>query len=266
MNDVTGSRPIGEVGSGYAAAHFAEGVAEEYDAVYAPASYDTEIWGIQQPFVRSVMGRVLSRSRRLKYLDFACGTGRIISAVEDIATEAVGVDISPLMLARAAGRVARSSLRLGDILRNATLADHDYDAITAFRFFLNTEPELRLPVMRDLAHRLRGAESRLIFNVHGNGHSVLAVTDRYRHLRGWPPVRTFSHSGVRALIVAAGLEIEEVRGYGLVPRRLYRMSFAPLARAVDRGASRLPMVATFNQDIVYVCRQPRAAPQAATRW
>lgn len=253
------------IGRSYAAAHFVDGVAEEYDAVYAPTSYDTTMWTMQRPFVRSTLGRVLSRSHRLKYLDFACGTGRIISAVEDIATQALGIDISPLMLARARGRVTRSSLRCGDILRDATLADDDYDAITAFRFFLNTEPEMRLPVMRDLARRLRGRESRLIFNVHGNARSVLALTDHYRRLRGWPPAGTLPHSRVAEMIAAAGLEIETIRGYGLVPRRLYRTAFAPLAKAADRYASRSPILASLTQDILYVCSARNAGDRRTGR-
>lgn len=265
MTDVVGSRRIGENASEYAAAHFVEGVAEEYDAVYAPASYDSAMWTLQRPFVRRSLSRVRSRSGRLKYFDFACGTGRIIAAVEDVATEALGIDISPLMLAHAERRVARSSLRCGNILQDATLADDDYDAITAFRFFLNTEPEIRLPVMRDLARRLRGPESRLIFNVHANGRSILALTDGYRRLRGWPPVRTLSHSHVSRMITNAGLEIETLRGYGLLPRRLYRTAFAPLAAAIDRQASRSSSVAPLSQDIVYVCRPRREGHPASDK-
>lgn len=263
MSDVAGSRGIGEMGRSYADVHFVEGVAEEYEAVYSPASYDSAMWRMQRPFVRSSLRRVLSRSGGLKYLDFACGTGRIISAVQDITTEALGVDISPLMLARAARRVASSSLRCGDILGDSTLADHDYDAITAFRFFLNTDPHMRLPVLRNLARRLRGRGSRLIFNVHGNGRSVLALTDRYRRVRGWPPLKTLSHSRVAEMIAAAGLEIETMRGYGLVPRRLYRTAFAPVAEALDQHASRSSILAPLTQDIVYVCR-PRLDSHRAT--
>lgn len=264
MSDVAGAGRTREIGSGYAALHFVEGVAEEYDAVYAPASYDTAMWKLQRPFVRNTLERVRSRSHRLKYLDFACGTGRIIAAVEDIATEAVGVDISPLMLAHAARRVARSSLRCGDILLDATLADHDYDVITAFRFFLNTEAEMRQPVMRDLARRLRGPGSRLIFNVHGDGRSVLFLTDRYRRLRGWPPVRTLSHRWVRDLVASAGLEIETRQGYGLLPRRLYGTAFAAPARFIDAHASRSAMLGSVSQDIVYVCRRRDRDPATET--
>jgi len=244
----------GEEMDKYARLHFVAGVAKEYDDVYAPATYDSAMWKLQLPHLRRTLRSVLGQSGRLKYLDFACGTGRIIAAANDLATEATGVDISPLMLQRAAQCVSTSTLRCGDILRSPELVDTDYDAITAFRFFLNTDVETRRPVMRDLARRLRGPASRLIFNIHGSSGSVLALTTLYRQLRGWPPLVTMSHSDVARLVRDATLEIESVRGYGLLPRRLYRTRLAGLARVIDAVTCRLGILAHLSQDVVYVCR------------
>lgn len=244
--------------SSYANLHFVDGVAEQYDAVYAPSTYDSVVWGWQRPYLRRVFRSLRDHGDQLKHLDFACGTGRILADVEDLSTESVGLDISPLMLASAARRV-RSPLKCGDILQDTAIVDRNYDVITAFRFFLNAEPEIRLAVMRDLATRLRDGSSRLIFNVHGNDGSVLAVTSRYRRLRGWPPLGLLSSSEIRRIVVAAGLEIERTRGFGILPRRLYRSPIAPVVRFVDRLMSALGPLTPVSQDVVYVCRPVRRA-------
>lgn len=247
----------------YAEQHFVDGVAEAYETDYHPSSYHTAIWALQRPFLREVLRSVRARSGRLKYLDFACGTGRIISGVEDVATESIGTDISTLMLSHAARRTS-SPLRCGDILRSPTLVDHDYDAITAFRFFLGTDAETRLPVMRDLAGRLRGVESRLIFNIPWNSRSALALTDAYRRVRGWPAFMTISRADIRRLTADAGLDIVATRGFGLVPRRLYRTSVTWPAHAIDSAASRIGMLSPLGQDMVYVCRL-RPTPENGQR-
>lgn len=240
--------------SRYAQLHFVGGVAERYEAIYGGASYDNAVWDWQRPFVRRTLRSVAERNGRLKYLDFACGTGRIISAVEDLATDAVGIDISPLMLARAADRVS-SRLACGDILAEPALADRDYDVITAFRFFLNTEPSMRLAVMRDLAQRLRDDTSLFIFNIHGSRRSVLALTSLYRRMRGWPALGLMSPGEVRALLAASGLEVASVTRFGVLPRRLYRSAVARAVGPVDRLAARLPLLRMVGQDLMYVCRR-----------
>lgn len=248
--------------SPYAQLHFVGGVVERYEANYRRSSYDSVVWEWQRPFVRRIIRSMAERTGRLKYLDFACGTGRIISAVEDLSTEAVGIDISPLMLARAADRV-RSRLLCGNVLTEPAIADRDYDVITAFRFFLNTEPDMRLAVMRDLAQRLHDNNSLLIFNIHGSRRSVLALTSLYRRLRGWPPLGLMSPAEVGQLIAASGLEIKGVRGWGIMPRRLYRSPIAGAIDLIDRRASRLPGLSFMGQDLIYVCRRVADSTRAA---
>lgn len=256
------TKPAATATGRYAQMHFVSGVAEQYERVYGQETYDTLIWKSELPFVRRVLEEVRARRGRLKYLDFACGTGRIIGSVEDLATESVGLDISPLMLAKATAHV-RSELRSGDLLADPTVVDDDYDVITAFRFYLNTEPDVRLPIMRELASRLQDGDARLVFNIHGNRRSILSLTTLYRRLRGWPPLTLMSPPEVRRLVAAAGLEIVRTRRFGLLPRRLYRTRFRGLAAALDRAGDRMAVLNAFGQDAVYVCARQRR-PNDAT--
>src|SRR5919204_5449185 len=111
--------------SAYADLHKADWVPVHYDQViYDPAGYDTFIWSMQRSVLRNLVRRQAAGSKRLKYLDFACGTGRIISALEDLTTEAVGLDISPQMVNAAGTRTSyRAVLKSGDMLDEPDVVD-----------------------------------------------------------------------------------------------------------------------------------------------
>jgi SAM-dependent methyltransferase len=243
--------------SAYAEMHKADWVPTHYDTViYDPAGYDTFIWGLQQRVLRPIVQRLASKHATFKYLDFACGTGRIVSAFQDLATEAVALDVSPQMAARAATRTPdHVVVKSGDLLEIPELADADYDLITAFRFFLNTEPDMRPRVMRALAERLHGREARLMFNIHGNAWSSVAFKLLYQRLRGWGRASQMSYPAVRRLVADAGLEIESVHGFGLAPYRLYRSPVGLLVRHLDKWAVGKPGLRWISHDLVFVCRR-----------
>jgi SAM-dependent methyltransferase len=244
--------------SGYAKLHLDEWVPAYYDGfMYGPSTFDTYMWQIQRPIVVRLVEGIAAGRASFKYLDFACGTGRVIAAVEHLATESLGLDISPTMLAAAGGKVHRSTLKAGDILTDPGLADADYDVITVFRFFLGTEPEMRHAVLAALASRLRGADSRLIFNMHGNRYSALALANLRRLVLRQPFTGSMSIGEVRRLVDDAGLEIESTYGFGLCPPRLYRTPLGGLVRRIDRWAAALRLVRPISQDLLFVCRPRR---------
>lgn len=241
--------------SRYAESHKADWVPVNYDEViYDPAGYDMFAWALQKPCLTTIAEGIARKCGPLKYLDFACGTGRIIAAVERLAAESVGLDISLQMLDFARTKVSTSKLVCGDILSQPTIVDADYDFITAFRFFLNTEPDMREKVMRSLARRLAGPDSRLVFNIHGNGWSAEALKSLYQRLRGWGAASTMTYPQVRRLVEGAGLVIDTWYGFGLWPYRLYRTPFAPLLKRIDHWAARKPMLKWLSHDMLFVCR------------
>lgn len=242
--------------SHYAEMHKADWVPVNYDEkIYDPAGYDSWVWDLYKPHLIQMVQCLNSTRNRVKYLDFACGTGRIIAEIEDLTTESLGVDISPQMLDFARRKVSHTTLRCGDILDEPEVADYDYDLITSFRFFLNTEPEMRTLVMRSLASRLAGNDGRLIFNIHSNSWSMEGLKSLYRRLRGWPPVNAMSYSQVHRLIDDAGLEIEAWFGFALWPDRVYRSQAGKLCRQVDRWAATIGPLRWISKDMLFVCRR-----------
>ncbi len=92
----------------YRHSHLAKG--DTYDATIATQPFDAYMAKYEEEYLREVIPRLTRGGGR--YLDFACGTGRITSIVAPLVTESVGVDISESMLERGAREVSRHSLHL----------------------------------------------------------------------------------------------------------------------------------------------------------
>ena len=228
--------------------------AKKYEEVlYGSQSYDSFIWSLQINQLLKLFDNLRSTKKELVHLDFACGTGRVLSAVEAMTARSVGLDVSANMLSIARQKVRKATLVEGDILKEPDIVGHDYDVITVFRFFLNAEPELRKQMIDVLASRLRDHTSRLIFNIHGNSQSLRHLALAWHAIRG-QHYAEMSHREVRTLVDQAGLQIEARYGFGISPALLHRTMLSPLARSIDRFASKLQFLQSFSYDVLFVCK------------
>ena len=221
------------------------------ETVYAPGTYDSFIWSLQQPLLREWATQLSLRRPGFTYLDFACGTGRVLAVVAPFAGRSVGLDISAVMLARAAARVPQASFVEGDVLAQPDLAGDGYDLVTAFRFFLNAAPALRLPVLEALVAKLRDRDSRLVLNIHSNSFSVGGIGSRIRGEQHMSPLE------VRRLVAGAGLEIEALYGFGVGPGCRTALSpLRPVVRAFDRWTAHRQALRAVSRDLLLFCRKP----------
>ena len=218
------------------------------------------MWQIEQ----RVLGEVLDRfpdGHRPDYLDFACGTGRVLGFVAPYTAIAIGVDVSPSMLELARQNAPSARLLETDLTRDQTpLTGRDFDLVTAFRFFPNAEPELRRDAISALTDHLKPG-GRLVFNNHRSLSSL-----RHRLVR----LLTFGRRGhggmspdeVTDLVDGAGLEIEAVSHAGVVPEYEWLL-LRPrwLVEWLERLATRLPL-ASIAENLVYVCRKPEPGTNA----
>jgi SAM-dependent methyltransferase len=228
----------------------AESWAKDYDAkLFSPGSFDAVMWEREQ----RLLDHILQRHARCRenYLDFACGTGRVLAYAERHFQTAVGLDISDTMLAVARDRVRAATLVEGDATRDpAVLGGRRFDFITAFRFFLNAQPALRDEAMAFLASVLKDEESRLLFNVHGNRYSTrVLVAAKARFTR-----EQFASMSVRQCVDLAerhGLEVVEWHGIGSYDKALLRMMPLSAWCWAERAAA-LPK--RFAVYLYFVCR------------
>ena len=221
---------------------------QEWDnVVYAPGTYDSFIWNLQGGALLGVITGLKTRKDRLRYLDFACGTGRVLALLEPHVDEAVGLDISPSMLSRASQNVPRATLKAGDLLERPDPVGGDYDLITAFRFFLNTDAQRRLPILSSLASRLRDSDSYLVFNIHVNSYGIDGLRRRKSN--------SMSPRSVQRLISHAGLVLVDWYGFGLAPAcREHLRMLRPWMRSIDRCAAGRPVIRRVSRDLLFVCR------------
>ena len=238
--------------------HFTDAQAgAAYDAdQYRPGSFWDVVWALERRMLDRVVNDQRHRTRRIEYLDFACGTGRVLAYVEGSVDTATGVDIAAPMIERAAARVKRARLVKADLTKPGAPLDGNYDLITAFRFLLNAEPQLRVEALAALTARLRDAESRLVLNTHGNPYSYKGVVVPIRHalrLRGGDE-NLLGVGELERLLFGSGLEVVERYGMGVFPSPLWRRT-PRLAVAVEGWLARVPLFSRLGVNQVLVCRR-----------
>ena len=139
----------------------------EYDTQrFNSQAYGDVLWRVEQTQLRILLEEFRQSHSTINYLDFAAGTGRIISFMEGLVDSATGIEISESMAELARRKLKAGTIVCRDITNPEAPLEGAYDLITAFRFVLNAEPSLRLGALKALASRLRDETSWLIFNNH----------------------------------------------------------------------------------------------------
>lgn len=230
---------------------------------YGAKSYSTLLWGIEKRYLRAILEERFTPGTD-DLLDFACGTGRVIAFLESFFRKSVGIDISPQMLKAAAERAPKSEFRCLDITATKEHEDSHseerFDVITCFRFLLNAEPELRLAALKRLAVRLKGRDSVLIINNHGNPFSHKALLwplHKLRSLRrGYLPTGNYlTHARVKAVLDKADLEVVETYSYGYLSAKAVKLfGFTITARAEQALAGRA-FLSGLGVSRIYLCKR-----------
>jgi SAM-dependent methyltransferase len=234
--------------------------AEEYDELYSSGTFDDWLWKYEKEYLAVLIAKYLPLGG-FDYLDFACGSARILSTIEEHARMAVGVDVSFAMLQRAPQRLRRSLLLCADPIATSCIRDRTFDLVTAFRFFLNAEPGLREGALR-LIHRVLREEGLLVFNVHGNKWSprMPAVIFR-RALLGHRNVNHISVRQVWRMLDRNGFRVVEWAGFGLLTPKTYKLLGRARGDRLQGLCHRFPRLQRLCVDLVFVCRRV-GAPDA----
>jgi SAM-dependent methyltransferase len=226
-----------------------------YGAVYN-ASLGSGYWGAHwENLERPALVKELKRCRSQgasTLLDLACGTGRVLSAAQEVFALSVGADASSAMLALAAKEHRR--LVLCD---SAALAFRNaFDVITAFRFMLNASDDLRLNTLRSIRAVLRDP-GWFISNVHVNAHGPSGVAYRaYNQVNRAKTFRTLSVRQYEAILSQSGFFVERTIWLGALPRTVKALD-RPAARLllpVERMARRFRVPPEWSQSFMVVSR------------
>jgi SAM-dependent methyltransferase len=228
------------------------------DSEYAPASYSTLVWQEQKLFLREWLRNITQNHAKVRHLDFACGTGRITQLLEENFDQIDALDISSDMVALARAQCPKTQFFVGDILSEPELCRGPYTSITAFRLVLNLDPPLRVPILRELHSRLT-PDGTLILNMHGNSQSMrqpAILWKRWKHSgarRGTIMLNSMSLAEISSCLEAAGFQIRERLGFGVLPPTFYRLPLRRFWIALDRMLSRLPVLLPCCVDLMFQC-------------
>jgi SAM-dependent methyltransferase len=233
--------------------------AERFDVSFMRAPYRAMVWRWEKELLTCLAHRIRTTTGNISYLDFACGTGRILAHLECSADRSAGVDISPAMLHVAARHVRRSELVCGDMTRNRLFPDQSFDLVTAFRFFLNADAKLRDETVAAISKSLKDG-GYLIFNIHMNAGSCAERLHRVYH-------KVKSNAGLRmgAMSVAEAcelarlhhLEVVRMDHFGIVPvfRQNSGFFISPLEK-LERRCAAFSLFLPLSRYVVYTCRRP----------
>jgi SAM-dependent methyltransferase len=226
---------------------------------YGAESYSSCIWRRQRPVLEQIVKDFrAAHSGPVRLLDFACGTGRVLSTLELLVDAADGVDISENMVAVARTKCTKARLLVGDVLAKPELLAASYDVISCFRFLLNTEPALRARILRRLRQTLRTPDGLLLVNVHGNSHSLRhpAILWRRWRERGGKSnamLNEMSPTETRKLLAECGFEVVRQFGFGVLPPTIYRTPLRGAAQAIDRQLAGDRCWNNWAIDMLFVC-------------
>lgn len=224
-----------------------------YHSAFEENPYRRMVW----EFERKILDTILSRCFEgvpIHHLDFACGTGRILSYMEDRAKSSTGVDLSPSMLEIALKNNKHAEILEADLTQDDVLGEKKFNLITAFRFFPNAEGELRTEAMEVLTRHLDDG-GLLVFNNHRNTGSTRF---RLARLLGRGRARGMSMGEVKELLAKHNLELLWRFPLSIFPaseeRKLLPIS---ILTPLESFLSRLPIMGNFGENIVFVCRKMR---------
>ncbi len=242
----------------YRTSHLSPGKGLSYEASFQRLPYRRIVWKWEQQVLHYLFTRIRREKRFIRYVDFACGTGRILCFAERYVDEALGIDVSATMLNVAADKVRRSRLVLGDLTKQQMLDENSVDIVTAFRFFLNAQPDLKEEALRAIGRALAD-DGYLIFNIHMNKGCVLErAIHAYRRIRNIQHGHAVSMSihDVQMLLNGTNFEIIELYHYGLIPVSHEDQRFMiGFIDALERLLSRVSFLSPYSQYIIYVCKK-----------
>jgi SAM-dependent methyltransferase len=225
---------------------------------YSEFSYASILWDIEKNLLQRELQRLRATKARIDYLDFACGTGRIMSYIGPQVQTVTGIDISARMLAVARERVTSAHLVCRDITDEAEGPEGKYDLITSFRFLLNAEPVLRAAALKAMAKRLRDRNSRLIVNNHGNPLSHKLIAWPAYKLRKMIYQEKWSNylqtRTVRKLLHQAGLEMVATHGYGQLSAKALFVLRHSVVKAIECRLADFPLIGKLGSSQMYVAR------------
>ncbi len=227
----------------------------DYDMMFYDNPYRKMIWRIEKSILTSTLNKHLSNTKKIDYLDFACGTGRVLEHMESVVDNANGIDVSSAMLEIARKKATKATVIEGDLTLENIFDNNSFDVITAFRFFPNAEPALRNEALNALKNLLR-TDGILIFNNHRN---LSSLTNRFARLLKRGGNEGMTENDTQTMLHENNLIVVDVYHIGVLPSTENHMLFpSKLFYLIEKIASKIGILSSVSQHLIYVCKINRS--------
>lgn len=224
----------------------------DYDADLGIGNFDSYMVTHESRLLRDTV-QALFPDKIGKYLDFACGTGRITASLEDLADVSIGFDVSESMVIQAKEKCNNTTFYITDITK-AEPPVKRFDLVTAFRFFGNAEQELRKTVFKNIANIIEPG-GYFIINNHRNPGSL---HERLLSIKGESNNLELSYANLKQLLYSNGFRIEKKIGIGIWVYRYGLRESTCLSSSVLRylePLSRIGFLAPFCPDYIIIAKK-----------
>lgn len=237
----------------YRHSHTGPGYGDYYDN-FLNGKYDSAVW---IELVRPRLITLLENERQAgqsRYLDFACGSGRITEVAARIFDDVTGVDISPDMVEAARPKAENAKFVIADITREPQALQGTFDCISAFRFFLNAEEALRQEVLERLS-QLTHPGSVLIGNTHMNPVSLGGAVSFLARTLFSRQANMLSRSELEHKLAAHGFQVEQWFGFRVTPTIAGKTVIPQRIQIeIDRALGRTP-ISFFGAEQMFIARK-----------
>jgi len=224
----------------------------EYEAYYEAQPWQRFLWSREREIILQILEKYFA-DRDIHLLDFACGTGRITSFLEDSVKTSTGVDVSGSMLAIAREKLKRTEIIEADITIDNVLKGRKFNLIMALRFFVNAEPALRSAAMAALTNLL-SEDGFLVFNNHQSYSSpwikLLYMRHQQKNPEGIFNVMTIDE--MKKLVEEVGMEIVELYPVGFFhPPKIAVPQM--LTSVIENICCKFKSLTQFSESPIAVC-------------
>lgn len=241
----------------YRSSHSHPGYGRHYSKTYQEGYYYYQWAFLEKPFLSKLFQKFKKQEVIENYLDFACGTGRIIGLAERYFDKVYGVDISSAMLEVAKENCHKAQFIQKDMTEEGL--NKTFDLVTAFRFFVNAEEALKKSALEVIFSHLNPG-GILVANIHQNKSSPLGfIMGAINKIKRKPVYSVMSYQEFCTLLKEYHFEIEEVFWYSFLPRTgryfpwVSRFFLTPL----DNFINKVPFIPkTWAQSFIIIARKP----------
>lgn len=249
----------------YRESHTAIGKGDVYHNSFSIFNYRAYIWHWEKKVMDQIFEKFSKSDKQI--LDFACGTGRILTYLDTKSKDVTGVDISDSMLKVSTGNLPHMNIRKMDLTKNNLLLKEkkSFDVITAFRFFLNAQDELRLEVL-DALYPLLKNDGIFILNNHGNatgigvilGKIIVGVKNWFRKEEDKFVFKLLTERHLLKILDTKGFEVVDIYHRNVIPVMNEKTKFdlSNWEKWEDWFSSKL-FLRHFSRNVLYVCRKKK---------